>query len=374
MQHNHHHNHNFAKLSSSNDNRMLRTFRLAAGLLVQEVSVNAWVSRYFGWLQLRGFSALLLVRPKQNLVPTTEIVEAETSFDSRTNDFDDKERTTETHLATDNCDGEDSSDNAQWQEIIEDAQQMLHILPILLMFPIFWTLYDQQGSVWTLQATRMYLPLGLQPEQMNILNPVEILIFVPLFDQIIYPRLEERGINIRPVRRMAWGMAWAAVAFFLSALVESAIERRGPQQVHVLWQLPQITVLAVAEILLSVTGLEFSYAGAPDRLKAAMTALFLSTTGIGDVFSGVLYATVFENMDRSRALHVCAVLMLANLQLFLWVARWYEGRRRQQQHDNAGPGEPRECRYEGSHSGDKGSSNASVDCEVELQVLQRNFL
>jgi len=166
---------------------------------------------------------------------------------------------------------------------------------------------------------------------MNIVNPIEILIFVPLFDQIVYPYLEDHRYNIAPVKRMAWGMLFAAIAFFTSALVESAIQRHervGNVKVNVFWQIPQITILAVAEILLSVTGLEFSYASSPDRLKAAITALFLSTTGIGDVLSGILYSTVFEDMNRATAMHVCAVLMLMNLRLFLWVAKWYEGRGR----------------------------------------------
>lgn len=219
----------------------------------------------------------------------------------------------------------DDADTA-WNRQLSDAAQALHVMPIMGMLPIFWLLYDQQGSVWTLQATRMALH-GLQPEQLNVVNPVEIMIFIPLFDRCIYPAMERRGWNISHLRRMGWGMLLAAMSFFMSGILESRIESRqahGAAQVHVLWQLPQITILAIAEIFLSVTGLEFAYATSPDRLKAFLMALYLLTTAVGDFFSGLLYSSVFQGLNRATVMHVCAVLMLGNLGLFRFVASWWE--------------------------------------------------
>ena len=209
---------------------------------------------------------------------------------------------------------------------LNDAAQALHVLPIMGMLPMFWMLYDQQGSVWTLQATRMALH-GWQPEQMNVVNPVLIMVFIPLFDRFIYPALQSWGFNISYLRRMGWGMLLASVAFFASGLLETIIQSReatGSDQVHVLWQLPQITILAVAEIFLSVTGLEFAYATSPDRMKAFLMALYLLTTAVGDFFGGLLYSSVFQALNRATVMHVCAVLMLGNLGLFCCVARWWE--------------------------------------------------
>jgi dipeptide/tripeptide permease len=125
---------------------------------------------------------------------------------------------------------------------------------------------------------------------------------------------------------MAWGMMLAACAFFLSGMVETAIQNNVQNElpkVNVFWQLPQIIVLSIAEILLSVTGLEFAYSMSPNRLKAFVTALFLSTTAIGDSFSGILFSTIFQHMNISTVMHVCALLMLANLWMFCKVAKWY---------------------------------------------------
>lgn len=48
----------------------------------------------------------------------------------------------------------------------------------------------KQGSRWTLQANRMNGQLGkfaIQPDQMQALNPILILVFIPIFETIVYP-------------------------------------------------------------------------------------------------------------------------------------------------------------------------------------------
>ncbi|GAX15278.1 proton-dependent oligopeptide transporter, POT family [Fistulifera solaris] len=213
-------------------------------------------------------------------------------------------------------------DDGSSEQQLEDAAQALHVLPIMMMLPIFWALYDQQSSVWTLQAQRMKLH-GLQPEQLNIINPMQIMVFIPLFDKVIYPALRQRHVNIEPLRRMSWGMLLAAASFVISGLVENAIQNAPPNSVDVFWQLPQITVLAIAEIFLSVTGLEFAYATSPERLKTFLMGVFLLTTAVGDMFSGVLYSTIFAHLNQAVVLYICAALMLGNLALFQKVVLWY---------------------------------------------------
>ncbi len=47
-----------------------------------------------------------------------------------------------------------------------------------------------QGSRWTLQAVRMNGKLGsisIQPDQMQALNPILILVFIPIFEIAVYP-------------------------------------------------------------------------------------------------------------------------------------------------------------------------------------------
>jgi len=222
-------------------------------------------------------------------------------------------------------DHKDESLERHW----EDAKAALRVLPLLATFPIFWCLYDQQSSVWTLQATRMEL-YGLQPEQLQAINPLEIVVFVPLFDRVVYPWMDRHGFDISPLRRMAYGMALTAIAFFMSGFLENCMQRLEIQGegelMSVFWQVPQITLVSLAEILVSVTGLEFVYATSPERLKAFLMALFLVTTAIGDFMGGILYSTVFVGLDRGLAMYICGLLMVANLVLFGGVAHWWEAK------------------------------------------------
>ena len=90
----------------------------------------------------------------------------------------------------------------------------------------------------------------------KFLNPLLIMIFIPLFDRVLYPWLEAKDFNIQPLRRMEYGMFLTAVAFFASTVLEYSIQNCPPNSISLAWQIPQITILTVAEILLNVTGLE----------------------------------------------------------------------------------------------------------------------
>jgi dipeptide/tripeptide permease len=206
------------------------------------------------------------------------------------------------------------------QLLYEDACQVLHLMPLILFFPVFWMLYDQQGSVWTLQATRLNLH-GLEPEQLQFLNPLEIMIFIPLFDRIIYPWLDRHRVNIEPLRRMEYGMFLTAISFCCSAGLEFVVQNRPPQTVSLAWQIPQITILTVAEILLNVTGLEFAYSQAPSNMQAIILATFLFMTAIGDGMAAILFATVFAYLNSILSMMICAICMLINMGFFAVVAR-----------------------------------------------------
>jgi len=205
---------------------------------------------------------------------------------------------------------------------VKDAQSALKVMPVLSMLPAFWMLYDQSSSVWTLQASHMELH-GLQPEQLGAINPILIMILIPLFDGIIYPAFKRWNWNTSHLRRMAIGMFIASASFVVSGFVETAIENHDEKTINVAWQLPQILILSISEIFVSVTGLEFSYSYSPDSMKAMIMALYLLTTAIGDFFGGLLY-TIWGGLDRALIMYICAGIMLINLFFFRYVEKWWD--------------------------------------------------
>uniref|UniRef100_A0A673T577 Solute carrier family 15 member 2 n=1 Tax=Suricata suricatta TaxID=37032 RepID=A0A673T577_SURSU len=108
------------------------------------------------------------------------------------------------------------------KQLIMDVKALTRVLFLYIPLPMFWALLDQQGSRWTLQATRMNGNL--------VLNPLLVLIFIPLFDLVIYRLVSKCGINLSSLRKMAVGMILASLAFAVAAAVEIKINRMTPPQ------------------------------------------------------------------------------------------------------------------------------------------------
>uniref|UniRef100_A0A3Q4H1C7 Solute carrier family 15 member 1a n=1 Tax=Neolamprologus brichardi TaxID=32507 RepID=A0A3Q4H1C7_NEOBR len=115
--------------------------------------------------------------------------------------------------------------------LIAQIKMVLKVLFLYIPLPMFWTLFDQKGSRWTLQATTMngyFGTLVIQPDQMQTFNPILILTLVPIMDSVIYPLIKKCGFNFTPLKRMTVGMFLAAMAFVCAALVQVEIDKTLP--------------------------------------------------------------------------------------------------------------------------------------------------
>lgn len=117
------------------------------------------------------------------------------------------------------------------KRLIAQVKMVLRVLFLYIPLPMFWALFDQQGSRWTLQATTMdgdFGPVQIKPDQMQTVNPILIVIMVPVVDAAIYPLIKKCGINFTPLRKMTVGMLLAALAFFIAAVVQLQIDPTIP--------------------------------------------------------------------------------------------------------------------------------------------------
>ncbi|KAK3083214.1 hypothetical protein FSP39_016931, partial [Pinctada imbricata] len=118
---------------------------------------------------------------------------------------------------------------------IEDVRILLKVLFMFLPLPLFWALFDQQGSRWTLQAEKMNGDLGifgrLKPDQMPSLNALFIIVMIPLFEKLIYPCLDKCKIPNRPLQRMVAGMFLCAASFVIAAVLQIYIDMSSFQRI-----------------------------------------------------------------------------------------------------------------------------------------------
>ena len=168
----------------------------------------------------------------------------------------------------------------------EGLRVILKLLPVYLFIAVFWSLYDQTGSAWVLQTTKMdrsIFGLEVLPSQIQAINPLLILIFIPLSTYIAYP-LISRVFPLTPIRKISIGFFVTVAAFGLSGLIESWIDNGLTPNVG--WQLLAYVIITAAEVMVSITGLEFSYRQAPPQMKSFVMSLFLLTVALGNVFTG----------------------------------------------------------------------------------------
>jgi dipeptide/tripeptide permease len=247
----------------------------------------------------------------------------------------------------------------------EGLGAMAGLLSIYAFVAVFWSLYDQSGGAWVLQAAQMDCNfLGIQwiESQVQAINPLLILCYIPLFAYVIYP-VAGKFVKLTALRKIGAGLFLCVVAFGISAFAQQKIDvaqsdfaakvtpmvastsidypktieslreiernavardmenllkdapandaawqdkmaktmsvggiaiatdgaRHDANWPSIAWQLLAYLVLTMAEVLVSVTCLEFSYTQAPKKMKSFIMSLYLLSVSAGN------FLTAFVN-------------------------------------------------------------------------------
>ncbi|HSV99934.1 MAG TPA: POT family MFS transporter [Sedimentisphaerales bacterium] len=210
----------------------------------------------------------------------------------------------------------------------EGLRAIVKLSIIYLFTAPFWSLFDQMDSSWMLQATRMdrhWLGHEWLPTQIVAANPLLILILIPVFSYGIYPAMN-RVFPLTALRKIGMGLFVAAGAFTVSALIEKEIVAGGAPSVG--WLVLAYVFLTSAEVMVSITALEFSYTQAPKRMKSFIMAIFLLSISLGNVFTAVVNAVIMEPDGTSKLAGASYYwffvgVMVATAILFIPVARRY---------------------------------------------------
>lgn len=149
------------------------------------------------------------------------------------------------------------------------------------------------------------------------IDPITIILLIPLLDRVIYPFIRTRlHFAFTPTTRITFGFLFASLAMCYAAILQSRIyasppcytspshcsaakiniseEKYLPNNIHVAWQVPAYILIALSEILASITGLELAYAKAPANMKSFIMSLFLLTSAFGSAL-GMLLAPVAKD-------------------------------------------------------------------------------
>jgi proton-dependent oligopeptide transporter, POT family len=211
-----------------------------------------------------------------------------------------------------------------------DGLAIIGKLSIIYAFvAMFWSLYDQTGSSWVLQAEKMdrsFLGVNWLASQLQALNPILVLAFIPIFNYAIYPVID-KFFKLTPLRKIAIGFFLTVPSFLIPAYVESLIQ--AGQTPSIAWQILSYALITAAEVLVSITCLEFSYTQAKNKMKSVIMAVFFISVSMGNLFTSAVNYFI-QNADGTSKLpgadyyNFFALLMLITAICFIPVAMWYK--------------------------------------------------
>ena len=170
----------------------------------------------------------------------------------------------------------------------EGIRALSNLIPLFIFIAMFWALFDQTASAWVHQADKMDRMIGnfeLLPAQVQAANPLLVMFFIPIFSLLIYPALGKL-IEVSPLRKIGMGMFLTIPSFIIPAWIENQIDLGV--KVHVYWHVIAYLFLTAAEVMISITALEFSYTQAPPSMKSIVMGFNLMSVSIGNFFVGYI--------------------------------------------------------------------------------------
>jgi POT family proton-dependent oligopeptide transporter len=234
----------------------------------------------------------------------------------------------------------------------EGVKAVCKLLIIFLFVAMFFALFDQTGSAWIIQAGKMDMHLlgfewdishlNLQepwaaridavvnfqwePSQLTALNALFIMMLIPVYSYVIYPAIN-KVFPLTPLRKISIGMFLTVLAFAIPAWIQMRIDNGETPGSP--WQVLAYLVISAAEVMVSITCLEFSYTQAPRKMKSFLSGVYLlASISLGNVFTSVVNK-VIQNEDGSSKLEGASyywfftIVMLVASFIFIFVAKAY---------------------------------------------------
>ena len=184
---------------------------------------------------------------------------------------------------------------AEWLTELLSSKGLKAIAKLSIIFvfiAVFWALFDQTGSSWVLQAEdldRNWLGMNWLSSQIQAVNPIMILIYIPIFQFFVYP-LINKVWTLTPIRKISLGLFVMVVGFAMVGIVQNWIDQGERPSIG--WQVLAYAILTASEVMVSITGLEFAYTQAPKKMKSVIMALFLMSVSFGNLFITKNFKTI----------------------------------------------------------------------------------
>ncbi len=112
-----------------------------------------------------------------------------------------------------------------------DVKRVFMACRLFFLYCVYFALYDVTGPRWLFQRRNMVGTFGdaiILPDQIGGINPILIVILIPLFDYILYPFLAKFNILTRPLQRIITGGFVTILAQVCAIVVEYQLDPNYP--------------------------------------------------------------------------------------------------------------------------------------------------
>lgn len=175
----------------------------------------------------------------------------------------------------------------QW---VDEVARGFKACGVFLWYPLYWLCYNQLSNNLTSQAAVMTRH-GVPNDILSNLNPLSLIIFIPIFDFVIYPTLARLNIRFTALKRVTLGFFFASSAMVWAAVVQHYIYQTNPcgyyaatcdepSTLNVWIQSGSYVLVGISEIFASITGLEYAFTKAPKNMRSLVMSVFLFTSAL----------------------------------------------------------------------------------------------
>ncbi|SJL03952.1 probable PTR2-Di-and tripeptide permease [Armillaria ostoyae] len=191
----------------------------------------------------------------------------------------------------------------QW---VDEVRRGFKACAVFLWFPIYWLCYNQINNNLTSQAATMSTH-GVPNDVLSNLDPIALIIFIPISEMFIYPALKRAGINFSALKKITGGFLTAAAAMIWAVVVQHYIYKTNPcgksastcedadgnalvSPLNVWIQTGSYVLIAFSEILASITGLEYAFTKAPKNMRSLVMSVFLFMSALASALGEAFVA------------------------------------------------------------------------------------
>jgi len=189
---------------------------------------------------------------------------------------------------------------------VDEVRRGLLACKVFLWYPLYYLAYNQMTGNLVSQASTM--KLGHVPNDIIAkLNPISIIILIPLMDFVLYPLIRKCGINLTPIKKITAGFFLASLAMVSACVTQHYIYRQSKCGDHInasvksgrkdcaapitVWvQVFPYALIGLSEVLASITKLEYAYTKAPKNMRSTVQAIALFMSAISSAIGQALTA------------------------------------------------------------------------------------